>query len=182
MIARGPSQLNSPPAAGFDEPFELLQACHERMQRMFRLLRRLRTHLAAMGNDAQARQAASDLMRYFDIAAPHHHEDEERHVFPRLLAAGQCVEAVQRLQREHREMTALWVKVRALLLPVAEGTWAGFGPEEEGTLEHFLALYDWHMVAENELVFPTCMACMDAQELAAMGREMAQRRGATGID
>lgn len=182
MATRAPLQLNAAPSAGFDEPFEMLQACHERMQRMFRLLRRLRTHLAAMGNDAQARQAASDVMRYFDLAAPQHHEDEERHVFPRLLAAGQHVEAVRRLKQEHREMGAQWVQVRALLLPVSQGTRASFTPAQDGVLEHFLRLYDWHMVAENELVFPSCLAGMAPHEVAAMGREMAQRRGASALD
>ena len=79
-----PLVLHAAPAAGFDEPFEMLAACHERVQRMLRLLRRLAAHLGEHGADAQAAQAAVDVMRYFDEAAPRHHDDEELHVLPRL--------------------------------------------------------------------------------------------------
>lgn len=164
------------PGAGFERPFELLQDCHERLQRMLRLLQRVRAHLASKGCDAQARQAAADLMGYFDAAAPAHHEDEERLVFAPLLAAGAHVQTVQRLQREHLEMAALWPQVRAVLDRVAAGTWQAFDPDDEGTLEAYSRLYDWHLAAENELVFPAAAALLDDAARAAMGRELARRR------
>ncbi|RYY81317.1 MAG: hemerythrin domain-containing protein, partial [Comamonadaceae bacterium] len=52
--------------AGFEQPFEMLEACHERVHRMLTLLDRLRRHVAGHGTDEQARQAARDVMRYFD--------------------------------------------------------------------------------------------------------------------
>ena len=82
-----PLTLHVGPAAGFDQPFEMLAACHERAARMLDLLARLLPHLASQGCDEQARQAARDVMRYFDLAGPAHHEDEERHVFPLLQAS-----------------------------------------------------------------------------------------------
>lgn len=166
------------PAAGFDQPFELLQACHERVERMLRLMRRLRTHLQTQGCDEQARQAATDVLRYFDLAAPAHHEDEERHVFPALRAAGLHLETVDRLQREHAEMGELWPAVRTLLRRVADGPWVPFTPDEDGLLEQYASMYEWHMAAENELVFPTAKRQLDAAAQAAMGEEMAARRGA----
>jgi hemerythrin-like domain-containing protein len=172
-----PLTFQRAPEAGFEQPFEMLEACHDRVQRMLRLLQRLRTHLAAMGCDDQARQAARDVMRYFDEAAPEHHEDEERHVFPLLLAAGAYVDTVQRLQREHEAMSALWPKVRAVLQRVAEGAWQGFEPDDEGTLEQYTRLYDWHLAAENELVYPAAATRLDSAATAAMGEEMARRRG-----
>lgn len=75
------------PGAGYEAPFEMLDACHERVERMLRLLHKLRAHLQASGWDAQAAEAARDVVRYFNEAAPRHHEDEERHVFPAVLAA-----------------------------------------------------------------------------------------------
>lgn len=75
------------PGAGYEAPFEMLDACHERVGRMLRLLHKLRAHLQASGWDAQAAEAARDVLRYFNEAAPRHHEDEERHVFPAVLAA-----------------------------------------------------------------------------------------------
>ena len=52
----------------------------------------------------------SDIGRYFEKAAPHHHRDEELHVFPPLLQAGNSdtVEAVRRLQADHVQMESLW--------------------------------------------------------------------------
>ena len=168
----------APPAANrLQAPFEELEACHEQVRRMLRLLHWLRIHLASMGCDAQARQAARDLMRYFDTVAPAHHEDEERHVFPRLLAAALCVDTVVRLQREHLAMADLWSTVRAVLQRVDADRWRGFAQDDEGVLESFARLYDWHIAAESELVYPAAARCLDAADLVAMGDEMARRRG-----
>jgi hemerythrin-like domain-containing protein len=173
-----PWTLHRTPEAGFAQPFEMLQACHERVERMLRLLQRLRAHLNSVGCDDPARQAAHDVLRYFDIAAPAHHEDEERHVFPPLLAAGVCVDTVQRLQAEHVAMAGLWVQVRAILLRVEMGPWHGFRDDDEAVVEQFARLYDWHLAAEDELVYPAAAQHLDAEAQAAMGEEMSRRRGA----
>ena len=165
------------PPVGFEQPFEVLDACHERIQRMLQRLQWLRIHLATMGCDAQARQAARDVIYYFDLTAPAHREDEERHVFPLLLASGLCVDIVCRLQREHLEMADLWATVREVLQRVDTDHWPGFAPADEGLLEHFTRLYDWHLAAENELVYPAAARCLDAATRIAMGEEMARRRG-----
>nr|MBP8204302.1 hemerythrin domain-containing protein [Giesbergeria sp.] len=86
------------PAVGFDTPFALLHACHERVQRTLALQHKLVGYLHQYACDEQARQAARDVLRYFDIAAPLHHEDEERHVFPPLLAQGDAA-TVARVQQ-----------------------------------------------------------------------------------
>lgn len=170
-------ELAHSPAAGFAEPFEMLDACHERVARMLKLIVRLRAHLAKEGCDEQARQAAVDVMRYFDKAAPHHHKDEEIHVFPRLLAAGMHVAEVQRLQRDHVEMEAAWDRARKALQRVADGQWQGSSMHEEAALSSFVRMYEWHMAAEDELIFPAARSLVDDEARAAMGAEMARRRG-----
>jgi hypothetical protein len=58
--------LHTAPVAGFDEPFAMLAACHERVERMLQLLERLATHLAAQGDEAfaaQLEQEHRDLRR-----------------------------------------------------------------------------------------------------------------------
>lgn len=169
------------PGAGFDAPFEMLGACHERVQRSLALLQRLQAHLAAHGADAQARDAARDVMRYFDLAAPAHHEDEERHVFPALLAADAARHGplVARLLEDHRRMAAQWPAVRAGLAAVAEGRWTG---READAWAAFAALYDAHIPAEEEAAYPAARARLDAAAQAAMGDEMARRRGLTGVN
>lgn len=177
------------PGAGFDQPFELLAACHDRVRRTLGLMQRLRSHLDTHGADAQAQQAARDVMRYFDIAAPAHHEDEERHVFPALLAADAAGHGplVARLQDEHRRMAALWPAVRTGLSAVAEGRWPP-GPASDASSDPapdwaaFAALYDAHLSAEDNVAYPAVTALIDAAQRAVMGEEMARRRGLTGIN
>ena len=44
--------LHAGPGVGFDEPFEMLVACHGRVERMLDLLERLAQHLLDQGADA----------------------------------------------------------------------------------------------------------------------------------
>lgn len=171
------------PAVGFEQPFAMLEACHERVQRTLALLKRLRTHVREQGSDENARQAARDVLRYFDVAAPLHHEDEELHVFPLLLAHGapEAVRAVRQLQQDHLAMAAGWAAARVPLHALAEAASAVFSAEEEAALERFAAHYADHIAVEEGLVYPAALALLPAEALSAMGDEMASRRGATRV-
>lgn len=172
------------PAAGFEQPFELLGACHERVQRTLGLLARLRRHLLEHGCDEQARQAARDVLRYFDIAAPLHHEDEELHVFPPLLArANAGVRAlVRELQDEHRQMEQRWQTARAVLLGVAHcepAAWQAHTPAQQTALDDFAGLYNDHIAKEEQVAYPAALAHLTPGALQAMSADMMRRRGAT---
>lgn len=181
MTRASPLTLHASPSAGFDEPFEMLAACHERVERMLALLERLAVHLREHGADAPARQAAQDVMRYFDVAGPAHHEDEERHVFPRLLSQGPEAlrEVVRRLQQDHVAMTVGWRGLRGDLQCVAAAGW----PPHEGPAaafdrwSAFARLYRAHIVVEDGQAYPAARALIDDLGRAEMGDEMARRRG-----
>jgi hemerythrin-like domain-containing protein len=183
------SQVISPaspatgPAAGFEQPFEMLQACHERVIRTLALLARLREHLRRHGSDAQARQAAQDVMRYFDMAAPQHHRDEEMHVFPALIAHGgpATLALVSRLQQDHLQMESRWAAARGVLAAIAQGRLTVPGQNDEAALDAFSILYEGHIEAEETQAYPAALAVLDAGALATMGREMMQRRGVKAI-
>jgi len=164
------------PAAGFDEPFAMLSACHERVERSLRLLARVVTHVAAAGSDRQAQDAATDVLRYFDIAAPLHHDDEERHVFPPLLAAGEAdiVARVRRMQQDHQRMAAAWPALRAHLLAVKAGQVPGAGFADAAAA--FAALYGEHIETEETLLYPAAARIVDGDALQAMGDDMRRRR------
>jgi hemerythrin-like domain-containing protein len=170
------------PGAGFEAPFEMLDACHERVERMLRLLDRLQQHLVHTGWDANAAQAATDVMRYFDQAAPLHHEDEERHVFPPLLASGDPVlcTIVRRLQQDHLDMAQGWARARTVLAtltqPPAPG-WRGLTPDESAALNGFAALYQQHLKDEDGVVYPAARAQLSTEALQAMSADMMRRRG-----
>jgi hemerythrin-like domain-containing protein len=173
--------LHRAPAAGFDQPFEMLAACHERVERMLGLLERLAAHLPRQGADAQARDAARDVMRYFDQAAPQHHEDEERHVLPALREAaresGQAALAAlaDRLHADHEQMAAAWAALRVALAGIV----AGQGPPGVtlDAVPGFAALYRAHIEREDREAFPAAAVLVRGAMLETMGEEMATRRG-----
>jgi hemerythrin-like domain-containing protein len=171
-----PSSL---PAPGFDQPFEMLEACHGKIRQMLALTNRIRRHVAQHGSDAQARTAAQDVIRYFDLAAPHHHLDEELHVLPGLEASGddKLVQLAHRLRIEHRELEQGWAAVRPILAAIAEGTLASLQPAQEQHLASLAELYARHITAEEEVALPAGRATLDAAGLVAMATDMRQRRG-----
>jgi hemerythrin-like domain-containing protein len=180
---RGPRSMNglvllhAAPGAGFEAPFEMLAACHERVERSLRLLERLAKHIVAHGADAQARDAAKDVLRYFDIAAPHHHEDEERHVLPLLRAHGQAALAA-RLHADHEAMGVAWAALRPALHALSDGdASAALAASAHHVWRDFAALYRAHAQAEDSQAFPSARALLDGPAQRAMGQEMAQRRG-----
>lgn len=184
------------PGAGYEAPFEMLEACHERVERMLRLLQRLRTHLSTTGWDAQAAEAARDVLRYFNEAAPRHHEDEERHVFPTVLAApdapapphpgaydgpGTSLHAVvRRLLQDHAAMQTRWVSARHVLDRIARpapGQWQPLDTADEAALDGFASLYASHIEAENQLIYPAAQQALTPARLQAMSADMMARRG-----
>jgi len=170
--------LHAAPAAGFDEPFALMAACHERMARTLTLLERIGEHVASHGCDDLARDAAKDVLRYFTIAAPLHHEDEELHVLPRLREQGSG-ELADRLLADHREMEARWARIAPDLETIRDGSM----PRETlaAAREHwqtFAALYRRHIDVEDHDAYPATSAATPDTVLRSMGEEMAGRRRA----
>ncbi|QTN30026.1 hemerythrin domain-containing protein [Rhodoferax sp. AJA081-3] len=169
--------------ASWEQPFDMLRACHDRVHRMLTLLGKLQAHVVVHGVDAQARQAARDVMRYFDQAAPLHHQDEELHIFPAAHRSGNpdAIAAVIRLGVEHQTMEADWRHLRAELqallaeetsqpLPLAWQT--------DQLVQAFCARYAEHIRIEEQLVYPCVERLLTPDDAQTMGSEMAARRGA----
>jgi hemerythrin-like domain-containing protein len=169
------------PGAGFDEPFAMLAACHERVARSLDLLRRLVAHVETTGVDADARSAAHDVWRYFELAAPAHHADEEHHVLPRLRESSDLwlAAVARRIQADHDAMGATWQRLGPLLRAVHEGDAAAIG-ELRQLADAFVALYERHLPLEDDVAFPRVRERMGDAELGAMGDEMARRRQSSG--
>jgi hemerythrin-like domain-containing protein len=171
------------PAAGFDQPLELWLACHDRVRRMCTLLQRLLEHVRDCGVDEQAKVTAVSIRRYFDEAAPRHHEDEEIDLFPRLLrwlegrtereAAG-VRNAIALLESDHREMGRLWAILRDALIALESGDG---GTLDETVIALFVARYRSHCEVEDTVIASALRSALSQAELEAVGRSMAQRRG-----
>ena len=178
--SRSTGKRQADATASFDAPLTLLHACHDRVHERCALLQKLWQHMATHGADTQAQEAAANILRYFDVAAPHHHEDEERHVFPVLLASGDArlQQCARTLLQQHQEMAAAWQQVRPLLQEVEQGHTPDLAAHAT-LIEHFVALYAAHIALEEEVAFPAGFAAMPAAAQAQAGNEMAARRGAT---
>ena len=162
-------------APGFDQPLEVLLACHGRIEKQCATLQKLLAHLPQHGSDAQAQQAARAIMNYFDTAAVHHHDDEERNLFPLLERAGQgeWCDVVELLTGEHDDLAQLWRALRPPLLAIAQGETLALNVAHA---ERFIALNRSHIAFENERVLPLARALLSAADLQSLGQAMAARR------
>ena len=168
------------PDAGFDRPVEMWLACHERVERFAGLLGRLAAHMKKAGVDDDARTTATSIRRYFNEAAPRHHEDEEVDMFPRLreridrIADSRVADVLDRLEAEHVEMSGLWQSLDATLAEIARGEPA---PLDLPLIERFASMYRQHIDAEEQVILPALKQLLDRADWDAVGRAMAARRG-----
>jgi len=161
-------------APTFDDPFGMLLACHEKMRRQLGTLARLQRHLPEHGADADARIAATAILKYFDQAAPNHHADEDVSLLPRVLArAPHLARTIETIGAEHRTLERHWRKLRRVLSGIAAGRNEGLSPALVRTVcEGYLA----HLEREETRLLPEARLCLDAETLAEIGREFAERR------
>jgi iron-sulfur cluster repair protein YtfE (RIC family) len=163
------------PGPSFDEPLEMLAACHERIEAQLATLERLAPHLAAKGCDAEARSAVQAVLRYFDTSGALHHQDEDHDLFPLLRAKAaaegrvEIAAAIDELEREHETMEVQWKRLRA-----------GMVIEEmhldAEDVTRFAWLYRRHMDREGAAVLPYARQSLGEQERAELGERMAARR------
>jgi len=168
-------------APTFDEPVEMLKACHERIAAQCATLDKLEAYLPMHGADAQAQQAARNIMRYFDVAGPHHHADEEQDLFPMLVEVGQrkglaVGERIASLLGEHRLLEAAWAQMRAVLADIAEGK---ARPLERALVDDFIGAYRSHIAQEERDVLPVAEAHLDRQQMEKLSAAMVARRTVT---
>lgn len=169
-------------APSFDEPLEMLDACHGRVRAQLDTLRRLLPHLARHGADEQARQAAGAILRYFDNAAPNHHNDEEVDLLPALEVRAQPesrarVAAVrERVLSDHARMYALWAALRPQLAAIQLGQCAVV---DEAVAAEFDKLYRCHIEFEESEVLPLARELLDRDALMTLGAAMTARRTAS---
>lgn len=161
--------------------FEVLDGHHRQMLATLDTLARLVERLGGPGADDEARAMAGEVLAFFSATARKHHEDEERHVFPKALASGdpQVVQATLRLQQDHDWIEEDWMELSPHLEALAAGqTWWDPALLREGS-EVFIALLHDHVALEEACIYPEARARMQLAERQTMGREMAARRRPT---
>lgn len=167
-------------APGFDQPIAVLKHCHDRIRKQLATLQKLLAHLPRYGADPEAQQAALAVLKYFDKAAPLHHDDEEQDLMPMLQATAQGEDQATLAQHgpqilaDHRQMEALWQRLHAQLTAVASGAAAHLSPVD---VNEFAGLYGRHMLVEETHIAPMAKRLFSASQMADLGHAMQVRRG-----
>ena len=165
---------------GFDDPLEILLACHRRIEKQLETLKRLRAHLDSGPMDAEASRAAQSVLRYFPRSAAHHHDDEEKDVFPlldqRITDPGERTrfDALREgLEREHREIESHWARLKKPLEGIAEGLPRVLPPSD---VHAFVAAYARHILAEESALQEFFDRWLNDDDRRELGRSMSARR------
>lgn len=160
--------------------FEFLDATHIRVGEHLQVLRQLVDRIATDGLDHASQERAKEVLDFFANDARQHHLDEEKHVFPALLASpdAEVVHAAKRLTQDHGWLEENWLAIEPSLSAAADGnTWFDV-TELNHALDVFEALYQEHIELEETLAYPAARKRLADVNTDGMGREMAARRAA----
>jgi iron-sulfur cluster repair protein YtfE (RIC family) len=179
-VSSAPSPSPAADSLPTRDGFDVLDVCHRQTVFALGRLAALVTRLQGQGVDAEARELAAEILHHFSVTAREHHADEERHVFPRLLAGNdpELVQVVLRLQQDHGWIEEDWMVLSAPIGAIANGHGGcDLDALREGAAV-FTALAHDHIALEESIVYPQARARVPARERVAMAEEMAARRQA----
>ena len=167
-------------ATTLPDGFDVLDVCHRQTVLTLGKLAALISSLIKSGPDADSRSLAKEIIGHFSTTAREHHEDEERHLFPRLLRDGDAAttQAVQRLQQDHAWLELDWREIGPHLDAVASGQSSYDLDFLREAAAVFTALSHDHIALEESFIYPNARGRMGDGARLEMGREMAARRRA----
>lgn len=165
----------------YDQPIELLLSCHEKIMHFSSALLKLSIALKQDGWNDEITTSSDQIRRYFNIAAPEHHLDEEVHLFPAIIAldpefeqaqSTEILKVLHRLIQEHVESDLLWETLDTMLEEKSDD----FILLEELAQEFKNSMHE-HALIENEEIFPYAQTHINTNELKKIGLAIAERRG-----
>lgn len=179
-----PVSLGSKGPPDFSQPIELMMDCHRRIENFLNLLIRVVTDTRGAELDGEHRNALEAALRYFKHAAPWHTRDEEDSLFPRMRRLDDThvhavLSEIDTLESDHAQAGMMhaevdWLGTRWLQHKSLTGDEAQRMGELLRTLRE---TYQRHITEEDDVIFPLAEQALSAATLAAIGREMAERRG-----
>lgn len=138
--------------------------------------------LPALLEPAQrARAIAAETLKFFRDAVYEHHAEEERELFPAVLASAvkgeerdKVQSLVNSLTAEHRKVEAAWTKLEPRLKAIAKGHEADIDGEEINAL---VQTYLAHARLEEEVFLPLSQTILgrNSNHMAALGMSMHMR-------
>ncbi|WP_439234899.1 hemerythrin domain-containing protein [Lonepinella koalarum] len=168
MINLEPQQFVS-----WDQPIEMLYACHGRVKNFCRQLSLLPDYLAKNRVNQAVKNDVQQILNYFNIAAPLHHDDEEKDFFPVVAKYdAKTQQTIDELERQHFILHDNWHKLSTQLSELIQDQRDNIDAE---LITNFIAGYDVHIALEEPL-FALGKDCISDAELESMGKVMAARR------
>ena len=138
------------------QQFKALDACHQQIQVHLAELQRMASHMENEGLNDADRKLAGEIESFFSSVSRDHHEQEEKHVFPPLLAAGsdEIKTAVRSLQQDHGFIEENWIELGPQLRAIAEGNDWFHAAEFQHNVSLFLELMNGHIALEESMIYP----------------------------
>lgn len=173
-LTGGPMQILEPQKfASWNEPIEMLYACHGKVKRFCRQLTILPDYLAKNGCNQAVKNDVQQILNYFNQSAPLHHDDEEKDFFPLLVKhVPEAQKDIDELERQHVTLHDSWTKLseqlQALLKDERENI-------DVTLINHFVSGYDKHIALEEPL-FELGKQHLSELELREIGDIMSARR------
>jgi len=173
-----PVQIGGKPESDFSNPLGLLSDCHRRIERFLEVL--VRIHDERKGGELlrEEKAALDTALTYFRNSAPKHTADEEESLFPRMRQANAGLECLDKLEGDHQAANRDHETVESLGRQWLTGPLSDEQSRElAAALKRLVALYARHIAIEDNELFPLAAQVVPEDQLAAIGREMADRRG-----
>ena len=165
--------MKAPPQV---DQFNALDACHQQIHQQLAELADLLERLETSSDSPHCRQKAKTIEAFFSEVARPHHAEEEKNIFPVLLASdnAELVQAVRTLQQDHGWIEQNWLELAPMLRALAQGEdWADMA-ELKHNAEVFVSLCHDHIVLEETLIYPEAKARL-AEALASRATRLAQQ-------
>ena len=173
-------QIGAKPDSGFDDPIGMLTDCHRRIEHFLQILCLVAERALSRAMTDEETAAVQASLQYFRVGGQRHNADEEQSLFPRLRAASgdEDSDQIAGLESDHQDASALHAGVEDLYT-----AWIKSGRLSESDQERLSSitkklreLYQQHIQLEERVIFPRAARALDAETLAAIGREFRARR------
>ena len=173
-LTGGPMQILEPQKfASWNEPIEMLYACHSKVKRFCRQLTILPDYLAKNGCNQAVKNDVQQILNYFNQSAPLHHDDEEKDFFPLLVKyVPEAQKDIDELERQHVTLHDSWTKLSEQLQALLKDERENIDVE---LINHFVSSYDKHIALEEPL-FELGKQHLSESELREIGEIMSARR------
>lgn len=133
---------------------ELQDVTHQLVQQFIAELQEMLDDLSAGALTDPQKKLVSKIVTFFDKEMKEHHFEEERRIFPVLLARGDAAlgEKVRALQADHEELRTVWQELKQGI-ELAMQSSSGDAKQLHADFDRYSACFARHLVLEESIQF-----------------------------